>query len=137
MKEMLERASRVAKTNSTVLIRGESGTGKELVAQSIHNASLRKNKPFVPVNCAALPSELLESELFGHEKRAFTGAIARKEGRFELANGGTLFLDEIGDMATGKTFARLTRPGILSRGWNQTNYMRCASYCGDQPRSRC
>lgn len=101
MKEVLERASRVAKTNSTVLIRGESGTGKELVAQSIHNASLRKNKPFVPVNCAALPSELLESELFGHEKGAFTGAIARKEGRFELANGGTLFLDEIGDMALG------------------------------------
>ena len=101
MKEILERASRVAKTNSTVLIRGESGTGKELVAQSIHNASLRKNKPFVPVNCAALPSELLESELFGHEKGAFTGAIARKEGRFELANGGTLFLDEIGDMALG------------------------------------
>lgn len=99
--EMLSRAAQVAQTNSTVLLRGESGTGKELVAHAIHNASLRSNKPFIPVNCAALPDALLESELFGHEKGAFTGAIARKEGRFELANGGTLFLDEIGDMQIG------------------------------------
>ena len=99
--EMLGRAAQVAQTNSTVLLRGESGTGKELVAHAIHNASLRSNKPFIPVNCAALPDALLESELFGHERGAFTGAIARKEGRFELANSGTLFLDEIGDMPVG------------------------------------
>jgi transcriptional regulator with PAS, ATPase and Fis domain len=92
---------RVARTNSTILIRGESGTGKELIAQAIHNASSRATQPFIPVNCAALPDSLLESELFGHEKGAFTGAIARKEGRFELAHGGTLFLDEIGDMPLG------------------------------------
>jgi Nif-specific regulatory protein len=100
MRQVLALAERVAKTNSTVLLRGESGTGKELIAQAIHNASLRRDKPFIPVNCAALPAELLESEMFGHEKGAFTGAISRKEGRFELANGGTLFLDEIGDMPT-------------------------------------
>ncbi|MCZ6677737.1 MAG: sigma 54-interacting transcriptional regulator [Candidatus Poribacteria bacterium] len=98
MKKVLELAERVAQTNSTVLIRGESGTGKELVAESIHNASLRKDKPFIAVNCAALPGELLASEMFGHERGSFTGAIGRKEGRFELADGGTLFLDEIGDM---------------------------------------
>ncbi len=99
--DMLDRAAKVAETNSTVLIRGESGTGKELVAQAVHNSSLRSSKPFIPVNCASLPDALLESEMFGHEKGAFTGAISRKEGRFELADGGTLFLDEIGDMPIG------------------------------------
>lgn len=88
----------VAKTNASVLILGESGTGKELVARLIHVLSLRNEKPFVPVNCAAIPLELLESELFGHEKGSFTGAIQSKPGRFEMALGGTLFLDEIGDM---------------------------------------
>lgn len=88
----------VAKTDASVLILGESGTGKEVVARNIHAFSARHHKPFVPINCGAIPSELLESELFGHEKGAFTGAITSRQGRFELANGGTLFLDEIGDM---------------------------------------
>lgn len=89
----------VAKTDATVLVLGESGTGKEVVARNIHHLSSRRNKAFVPVNCGAIPSELLESELFGHEKGAFTGAITARQGRFELAQGGTLFLDEIGDMS--------------------------------------
>ena len=88
----------VADTEASVLILGESGTGKEVVARNIHSLSSRANKPFVPINCGAIPGELLESELFGHEKGAFTGAITSRQGRFELANGGTLFLDEIGDM---------------------------------------
>ncbi len=88
----------VAPTEATVLILGESGTGKEVVARNIHYYSNRRNKPFVPINCGAIPSELLESELFGHEKGSFTGAIGARQGRFELAEGGTIFLDEIGDM---------------------------------------
>lgn len=88
----------VAPTEATVLILGESGTGKEVVARNIHYYSNRRNKPFVPINCGAIPGELLESELFGHEKGAFTGAIGARQGRFELAEGGTIFLDEIGDM---------------------------------------
>lgn len=98
MQEVYRVVERVADTRATVLIRGESGTGKELIARALHTQSVRANKPFVPVSCAALPETLLESELFGHEKNAFTGAVAAKPGRFELANQGTLFLDEIGDI---------------------------------------
>ncbi len=98
LRAMLEEVKIVAPTDSTVLILGETGTGKELIARAIHNRSSRRDRPFVRVNCAAIPLGLLESELFGHERGAFTGAIARKIGRFELANGGTLFLDEIGDI---------------------------------------
>jgi Nif-specific regulatory protein len=97
-RQMYEQVAQVAQTNTTVLIRGESGTGKELIAHAIHYNSLRAKKPFVKVSCAALPDSLIESELFGYEKGAFTGAAARKKGRFEMAEGGTLFLDEIGDI---------------------------------------
>ena len=99
MRDVYEQIAQVAPSHTTVLIRGESGTGKELAAHAIHYNSPRNAKPFVKVNCAALPESLIESELFGHEKGAFTGAVARKRGRFELAEGGTLFLDEIGDLS--------------------------------------
>jgi formate hydrogenlyase transcriptional activator len=98
LESVLEQVERVAPTDSTVLIHGETGTGKELIARAIHNISSRFGRPFVKLNCAAIPLDLLESELFGHEKGAFTGAIAQKIGRFELADKGTLFLDEIGDI---------------------------------------
>ena len=98
MKQIFETVERTAATDVTVLIRGESGTGKELIAREIHRRSPRAKMPFIAVNCAALPDSLIESELFGHEKGAFTGAIARRIGKFEMADGGTLFLDEIGDM---------------------------------------
>jgi two-component system NtrC family response regulator len=123
MHQVFETIRKVAPTNATVLIEGESGTGKELVAKSIHFNSSRRDKPFVAVNCSALAETLLESEMFGHEKGAFTGAVAMRKGRFELADRGTPFLDEIGEMSTGlqvkllrvlqeKTFERVggTRP---------------------------
>lgn len=98
IQEVRRLIGQVAETDANVLILGESGTGKEVVARAIHELSARSAGPFVPINCGAIPAELLESELFGHEKGAFTGAIAARRGRFELAQGGTLFLDEIGDM---------------------------------------
>jgi formate hydrogenlyase transcriptional activator len=98
LESVLEQVERVAPTDSTTLIQGETGTGKELVARAIHNISSRCGRPFIKLNCAAIPFDLLESELFGHEKGAFTGAIAQKIGRFELADKGTLFLDEVGDI---------------------------------------
>jgi len=99
MRQVYAQIAQVAASNATVLVRGESGTGKELVARAIHYTSPRRNNPFVGVNCAALPEHLIESELFGHEKGAFTGAVQQRKGRFELANGGTLFLDEIADIS--------------------------------------
>lgn len=108
MRAVLEEARQVTATNATVLIRGESGTGKELVAGIIHANSPRAGRPFIKVNCAALPEGLVESELFGHERGAFTGAVGARKGRFEMAHGGTLFLDEVGDM-TPLTQAKLLR----------------------------
>src|SRR5580658_466457 len=98
LEAVLDMIERVAPTASTVMIQGETGTGKELIAKAVHNISPRYDRPFVKVNCAAMPLDLLESELFGHEQGAFTGAIAQKIGRFELADNGTLFLDEVGDI---------------------------------------
>jgi formate hydrogenlyase transcriptional activator len=100
-KFVLEQVERVAAADTTVLVRGETGTGKELIANAIHKASARSGHPLVKLNCAAIPFDLLESELFGHERGAFTGAIAQKTGRFELADKGTLFLDEVGDIPLG------------------------------------
>ncbi len=101
LESVLQQVERVAPTDSTVLIQGETGTGKELIAHAIHNASLRCGRALIKLNCAAIPLDLLESELFGHEKGAFTGAITQKIGRFEMADRGTLFLDEVGDIPPG------------------------------------
>jgi two-component system, NtrC family, nitrogen regulation response regulator NtrX len=108
MEELRQQIAIAAPTNGRVLIQGENGAGKELVARAIHAQSARRDGPFVEVNCAAIPDELIESELFGHERGAFTGAVARRRGKFELADGGTLFLDEVGDMSL-KTQAKVLR----------------------------
>jgi two-component system nitrogen regulation response regulator NtrX len=108
MVKLKEQIRLVAPSNASVLITGENGTGKELVARSIHFHSQRKDRPFIEVNCAAIPDELIESELFGHERGAFTGAVAQKKGKFDQADGGTIFLDEIGDMSL-KTQAKVLR----------------------------
>ncbi|MGD2017810.1 MAG: sigma 54-interacting transcriptional regulator [Planctomycetota bacterium] len=125
MRAVFEQIARVARANATVLIRGESGVGKELVASAIHYSSARSDKPFVKVNCAALPATLLESELFGHEKGAFTGAVQARKGRFELADGGTLFLDEIGEFP-------LTTQVLLLRFLQERQFERIGSA---EPRS--
>jgi len=108
IKSVLHKVEQVASTDAAVLIQGESGTGKELIARAVHNLSARKNRPLVKVNCSALSAGLVESELFGHEKGAFTGAFERHAGRFEVADGGTLFLDEIGELPPD-TQAKLLR----------------------------
>ena len=117
IRALLERIDKVAGTPARVLITGENGTGKELVARAIHRGSLRSKKPFVEVNCAAIPSELIESELFGHMKGSFTGAIADRAGKFEQADGGTLFLDEIGDMSLSAQakVLRVLQDGFVTR----------------------
>lgn len=123
LKKCMQVAERAARSNSTVLLLGESGTGKELFAHSIHNASPRREKPFIKVNCAAIPESLLESEFFGYAKGAFTGAVKSKIGKFELANGGTIFLDEIGDMnlnLQGKLLRVLQEMEFERVGGNQT-----------------
>jgi Nif-specific regulatory protein len=123
MKEAYRAIAQVAQTSTTALIRGETGTGKELVARAIHLKSKLANGPFVPVNCAALPESLLESELFGHEKGSFTGATAKQIGRFEAAQNGTLFLDEIGEMslhAQGRLLRAIQEKEIQRIGGNES-----------------
>src|SRR5687768_4399066 len=117
VRQVLERIERVAPTDARVLITGENGTGKELVARAIHRLSTRASAPFIEVNCAAIPSELIESELFGHMKGSFTGAHADRAGKFEQATGGTLFLDEIGDMslAAQAKVLRALEQGVVTR----------------------
>jgi Nif-specific regulatory protein len=124
MRLVFDQIRQVAKWNTTVLVRGESGTGKELIANAIHYNSPRANGPFIKLNCAALPDTLLESELFGHEKGAFTGAISQRKGRFEQAHGGTIFLDEIGEItpAFQTKLLRVLQEGEFERvGGNRTN----------------
>ena len=124
MQSVRDRTAKVAPTNSTVLIRGETGTGKELVARAVHDQSLRAEKPFVAINCGALPESLIESELFGHRKGAFTGADEHRVGLFEVADGGTLFLDEIGELprAMQAKLLRALESGEIRRVGDNENY---------------
>jgi DNA-binding NtrC family response regulator len=138
MQEVFRAIGRLALSHATVLITGESGSGKELVARALHRHSPRADKPFIAINTAAIPKDLLESELFGHERGAFTGAQAQRRGRFEQAEGGTLFLDEIGDMPS-ELQTRLLR--VLVRwaflpGWRPfADQGQCPGHCGDAPES--
>src|SRR4051794_8126799 len=117
IRSLIEKIDKVAGTPARVLITGENGTGKELVARAIHSQSTRKGEPFIEVNCAAIPGELIESELFGHMKGSFTGAISDRPGKFEQANGGTLFLDEVGDMSLSAQakVLRVLQDGVVTR----------------------
>jgi sigma-54 dependent transcriptional regulator, flagellar regulatory protein len=126
IREVISLIRQVAGHDSTVLVLGESGTGKEVCARAVHDLSPRRNRPFVAVNCGAIPAELLESELFGHERGAFTGAVSARKGRFEIAEGGTLFLDEIGDMSPTMQvkLLRVLQERVFERVGNQTP-MRC------------
>src|SRR5215471_15583556 len=126
IRDVISLIRQVAAHDSTVLVLGESGTGKEVCARAIHEASPRRNRPFVAVNCGAIPADLLESELFGHERGAFTGAVSARKGRFEIAEGGTLFLDEIGDMSPTMQvkLLRVLQERVFERVGNQTP-MRC------------
>ena len=139
IKEVFQFISRVAGRDSTVLITGESGTGKELVARAVHRNSLRSGKPFVAINCAAITETLLESELFGHEKGAFTGAVAQKKGKLEVADGGTVFLDEIGDLAPplqAKLLRVLQEREFERVGGTQADQAGHPADRGNQPRPR-
>src|ERR1700748_711886 len=126
IREVVSLIRQVAAHESTVLVLGESGTGKEVAARAIHDLSPRRNRPFVAVNCGAIPADLLESELFGHERGAFTGAVSARKGRFEIAEGGTLFLDEIGDMSPTMQvkLLRVLQERVFERVGNQTP-MKC------------
>ena len=135
---MLAQAARVAHTETTVLLTGESGTGKEVIARFIHHASRRSHGPFVAINCAALPDQLLESELFGYERGAFTGAVAAKPGRIEQASGGVLFLDEVGEMAPtvqAKLLRVLEEREFMRLGSTRLHQGRHPRHCCDQSRS--
>src|SRR5882757_4481234 len=127
IRDVISLIRQVAGHDSTVLVLGESGTGKEVCARAIHDLSPRRNRPFVAVNCGAIPADLLESELFGHERGAFTGAVSARKGRFEIAEGGTLFLDEIGDMSPTMQvkLLRVLQERVFERVGSQQAPMRC------------
>ena len=138
MHEVFQMVETISGTNSTVLITGETGTGKELIAKAIHFNSQRREQKIVSINCGAIPETLLESELFGHVKGAFTGAHQTRIGRFEQAHKGTIFLDEIGNMCSdiaGEVAARSSGARIRTCGWHRDCQGRCAHHCGDQRRT--